>query len=151
MKIGKKCLNRKFPSNRTGHRSTGATKNGFIVAPSLPEFQSDREKKFRKWTKNGTNPIRSLISKISVGLGFNCTFKVGDMTLHPNGFTSGAIFFGPATWLSIKGFPSVSSLNLRKAVKIVFLMSFHPPLLTIQSLLHPGFEPLIFCFSYVYH
>ena len=105
-------------------------------------------KKISEKDKKRNEPIRSLISKISVGLGFNCTFKVGDMTLHPNGFTSGAIFFGPAKWLSIKGFPSVSSLNLRKAVKIVFLMSFHPPLLTIQSLLHPGFEPLIFCFSY---
>ena len=51
VKIGKKCLNRKFPSNRTGHRSTGATKNGFIVAPSLPEFQSDREKNFGKGQK----------------------------------------------------------------------------------------------------
>ena len=58
VKIGKKCLNRKFPSNRTGHRSTGATKNGFIVAPSLPEFQSDREKISEKDKKrNEPNPI----------------------------------------------------------------------------------------------
>ena len=105
-------------------------------------------KKFRKRTKNGTNPSDPWFQKFrlvlaSIALSKLATWLLIRMVSHLVPF-----FFRPGNLAEHQRLSFGFKLEPSQGRQTCFLMSFHPPLLTIQSLLHPRFEPTINAFSY---
>ena len=149
-KLAKNVWTENFRRTEPGTEAPEQQKTGSLLLRRCRNFNQIEKKNFGKGQKTERTQSDPWFQKFRlvlapIALSKLATWLLIRLVSHLSPFFSARQHgWASKAFLRFQAWTFARSSNL-------FLMSFHPPLLTIQSLLHPGFEPLIFCFSYVYH